>query len=366
MPRPIARVALATTAIPALLILAAVAGVAKHDTATAQVAYSPSPHALNDIPADRLATYQHAADRYGIDWAVLAAIGKVECDHGRLRLPGCNPLGTTNSSGATGPMQFLAPTWRAGAPLGTVPPPGPPTTRDADGYATDGDNDAVADVWNPADAAAGAARYLRAFGAPGDYPKAIWAYNHADWYVRKVLAQADTYRHAPPVAVGEGTTPAARAILTWATSHVGQLRYSMTLADRGGTVAQMRAQRNPSSAYCDCSSFVRWAYANGAGIDIGGSTVTQWPANGLLSATETPQTTPPLERGVGAEPPAGGYRPADLIFFGHGEGAGGHVALYLGGGQIVQCSSSANGSNIRPLAGYVTPTGWLRWRQVSG
>jgi hypothetical protein len=38
------------------------------------------------------------------------------------------------------------------------------------------------------------------------------------------------------------------------------------------------------------------------------------------------------------------------------------VALWLGDGQIVQCSSSGNGSNIRPLAGYVAPTGWLRWR----
>ena len=54
--------------------------------------------------------------------------------------------------------------------------------------------------------------------------------------------------------------------------------------------------------------------------------------------------------------------PADMVFFGHGAGNDGHVALYLGGGQIVQCSSSGNGSNIRPLAGYVTPTGWIRWR----
>jgi len=28
---------------------------------------------------------------------------------------------------------------------------------------------------------------------------------------------------------------------------------------------------------------------------------------------------------------------------------------------IVQCSASGNGSNITPLAGYVAPTGWLRW-----
>src|SRR5512134_2971273 len=48
----------------------------------------PSPLALEDIPADFLGAYERAATGYGIDWAVLAAIGKVECDHGRSRLAG--------------------------------------------------------------------------------------------------------------------------------------------------------------------------------------------------------------------------------------------------------------------------------------
>ena len=60
------------------------------------------------------------------------------------------------------------------------------------------------------------------------------------------------------------------------------------------------------------------------------------------------------------------YRPGDIIFFGHGPGGEGHDALWLGNGQIVQCSSSGDGSNIRPLAGYVAPTGWVRWRVVTG
>jgi hypothetical protein len=42
-------------------------------------------------------------------------------------------------------------------------------------------------------------------------------------------------------------------------------------------------------------------------------------------------------------------------------GTSGHDALWLGDGQIVQCSASGNGSNIRPLDGYVAPTGWVRW-----
>ena len=169
-------------------------------TSGAPSAAGVSDVALADIPADRLHLYQQAAAAYGLDWAVLAGIGKVECDHGRLQLAGCNPAGTVNFAGATGPMQFLGPTWRKGTPLGAVPPPRPPTTSTRDGYATDGDGDGVADVWNPADAIHAAARYLHASGAPGDYDRAIYAYNHSQTYVNTVKQHAASYRAAPTVA----------------------------------------------------------------------------------------------------------------------------------------------------------------------
>src|SRR5918996_696627 len=78
-----------------------------------------------------------------------AAIGRIECNHGRSQLSGCNPPGTVNGAGATGPMQFLGATWRRGTPSMTVPVVGPPTRATIDGYAADGDGDGVADVWNP-------------------------------------------------------------------------------------------------------------------------------------------------------------------------------------------------------------------------
>jgi hypothetical protein len=159
-------------------------------------ASEPSPIALADIPADYLLAYQREGARYGIDWAILAAIGKIECDHGRSQLSGCNPPGTVNGAGATGPMQFLGATWRRGTPPMTVPAIGPPTRSATDGYAADGDGDGLADVWNAADAIAGAARLLRANGAPADYPRAVFAYNHADWYVRDVFELAASYRGA--------------------------------------------------------------------------------------------------------------------------------------------------------------------------
>src|SRR5919201_5073330 len=67
----------------------------------------PSPVALADIPTIYLGDYQRAALRFGVDWAVLAAIGKIECDHGRSLAAGCSPPGTMNAAGATGQMQFL-------------------------------------------------------------------------------------------------------------------------------------------------------------------------------------------------------------------------------------------------------------------
>nr|BFE28988.1 hypothetical protein GCM10010200_012390 [Actinomadura rugatobispora] len=104
----------------------------------------------------------------GLSWTVLAAIGQVESDHGR------NP--GRSSAGALGPMQFMPATWKA--------------------YGVDGDGDGKADIMNPYDAIPGAARYLCANGAGRggkQLYRAVWHYNHADWYVQKVLALAKAY-----------------------------------------------------------------------------------------------------------------------------------------------------------------------------
>src|SRR6266542_78375 len=334
-----ARAALIGTAALVLLIVVIVGGIVSSLSTIATIA--PSPAAIADIPADYLALYQQAAARFGVDWAVLAAIGKLECDHGRSQVAGCNPPGTVNRAGATGPMQFLGPTWRADTPPMTVPAVGPPTTSTAEGYASDGDGDGLADVWNPADAIAAAARLLRTNGAPRHYRRAL-------------LAQAARYRGA----FAPGASAGARTVLAWAVAHVGRYSYNLgPPTDRGGTVGQMQTSE-PAGTTCDCSMYARWAIAQ-AGIDAGLTTSTQWTANGLLPSTDTPAYTPQVSRGVGPDPPAGGYRPGDLLFFGYDDGPNGHVALWLGSSQIVQCSASGDSSNIRPLDGYVPPTGWV-------
>ncbi len=123
----------------------------------------PSALAQAEIPPEYLRLYQAAGKHYGLDWAILAGIGKVECDHGRDPDPSCTQEGAVNSAGAGGPMQFLASTWAT--------------------YGVDADGDGRIDRWNPADAIYGAANYLHASGAPGNYRAAIYAYNHAGWYV---------------------------------------------------------------------------------------------------------------------------------------------------------------------------------------
>jgi hypothetical protein len=193
--RRLSRPALLAAAALALLFVVIVGGLAGGQLAGG---FEPSPIALADIPADYLIAYQREAARHGIDWAMLAAIGKIECDHGRSRASGCNPPGTVNGAGATGPMQFLGSTWRRGTPPMSVPAAGPPTATTAEGYAADGDGDGIAHVWNAADAIAGAARLLRANGAPADYTRAVFVYNHAEWYVREVFELANSYRGAAP------------------------------------------------------------------------------------------------------------------------------------------------------------------------
>jgi hypothetical protein len=111
----------------------------------------PSALALRDIPPSYLELINRWAGRYGIDWAVLAGVLKVECDFGR----NCR----TSPTGAEGPAQFEPDTW---------------TT-----YGVDGDGDGRRDPLDSADAVASAANYLAALGAgrPSGVRAALCHYN---------------------------------------------------------------------------------------------------------------------------------------------------------------------------------------------
>jgi murein DD-endopeptidase MepM/ murein hydrolase activator NlpD len=134
-----------------------------------------------------LSLWQNAGHSYGIPWNVLAAINKIESNFGRNMGP--------SSAGAIGWMQFMPSTWER--------------------WGTDADANGYADPWNPVDAVYSAARYLAASGGATDIRRAVFSYNHADWYVNQVLqlaqlygssdsAPADAYQNAPAVQ-GSGT-----------------------------------------------------------------------------------------------------------------------------------------------------------------
>ncbi|HMJ04416.1 MAG TPA: lytic murein transglycosylase, partial [Conexibacter sp.] len=129
------------------------------------------------IPPFLLPIYQAAGIQYSVPWQVLAAINEIETDYGRNL--------NVSSAGALGWMQFMPPSWEA--------------------YGVDANGDGLKDPYNPVDAIFAAARYLKAAGAETDLPRAIFAYNHADWYVESVLLRARVIGGMPADLVGSLT-----------------------------------------------------------------------------------------------------------------------------------------------------------------
>ena len=115
-------------------------------------------------PAFRLrGFYAEAQRRFHVGWSVLAAVNYVESVFNKLR--------NASTAGAQGPMQFVPSTWRV--------------------YGMGGD------LHDPHDAILGAANYLRASGAPRDYPRALFHYNPSPLYVDAVLRYAQRIRTDP-------------------------------------------------------------------------------------------------------------------------------------------------------------------------
>src|SRR3954452_16950112 len=142
-------------------------------------ASQPSSSATSTIPSTYLLLYQRAGAAYRVPWPVLAAIGAIETDPGRSRAPGVGS-GVNAVGCCAGPMQFNLRN-------------GPPSTWQS--YRVDGDADGDTDPYDPADAIASAANYLRALleQARGDVAAAIRGYNHSDAYVADVLARARAF-----------------------------------------------------------------------------------------------------------------------------------------------------------------------------
>ncbi|MFI6350199.1 NlpC/P60 family protein [Streptomyces sp. NPDC050560] len=289
-----------------LPVLAALTGAALLSSlsSTSTTAASPSTHALADIPAGMLALYQRAAPTCpGLPWTLLAAIGKVETDHGR------HPT-MVSTAGAVGPMQFLPSTFQHYAR--PVPPGGknPPTP------------------WDPTDAVYAAARLLCANGARNgkNLRAAIYAYNHATWYVDKVLKTAHTYETA-------NTAPSstAAAAVAYARAQIG--------------TPYLWGGNGPAEGGFDCSGLTKAAY-HAAGTTIPRSAQAQYERGPRL-----PKRTP--------------IAPGDLLFFGTDPRSITHVSIYIGSGRAIDAphpgATVREGparTNSSSYQGATRPTAW--------
>ena len=279
-------------ALPLLIILLVTASPAPPAATAATptgLAGAPTAAAKADIPPDYLIWYMDAAQTCpGLPWSVLAGIGTVESGNGQSNAPGVNS--GHNFAGAEGPMQFL------------------PATFDA--YATGPDR--PLSVYGPADAIYTTAAMLCASGARGGsltaIEQAVFAYNHADWYVSEVMSWAAKY-------ATQGGSGAVATAIAFARAQLGK-PYQWGVAG--------------PDAY-DCSGLLYAAYAT-AGIHIARTTY-QWQQDGpVIPLTE--------------------IQPGDLLFSAGSDGTPanpGHVVMYLGGGQVIQAPQTGQDVQIDPV-----------------
>ncbi|KAB8191221.1 hydrolase [Nonomuraea phyllanthi] len=259
-----------------------------------------------DIPGEYLDLYRKFGKKIGVQWNILAAVGKRETDHGRSDLPGVKS--GTNYAGAAGPMQFLVSTWGGKARI--------PMSSTFTGYASDGDGDGVGDIYNPADAILGAARMLKRNGAPENVRQALFVYNRAWWYVDQVVEIAKRYAKSgdvklPPQASEECDDPMVEAAPNDVVAKI--LEYA--LAQRGKPY--LWGGTGPDAF--DCSGVIYAAY-RAAGLTIPRTTFLQWP--------------------FGVKVLAGQEQPGDLVFFNAGPGTSpdspGHVGLVVSKGKMLE------------------------------
>jgi cell wall-associated NlpC family hydrolase len=294
----------------------------------------PSKEAQNSIPASYLTIFKQTGRKYGVPWVVLAGIGKVESDDGRSTLPGVHS--GSNAFGAAGPMQIgiggaSTNTW-GGQPVH-------PAGQQVSGVATDSNGDGTASVYQPADAVAGAAKYLLNHGVLDNVDGAIFAYNHLQSYVTTVMDWASTYASggftvspvtldaAPDCIPGVGGAPStvSAAAIAFAQAQLGK--------------PYLWGATGPSAF--DCSGLVMSAYRVG-GITIPRTSQEQWA--------------------WGPKIPASQAEPGDLVFFAGSDGtraSPGHVGIVIGGGKMIEAYATGFPIRISPYTNQ-DPVGFTR------
>ena len=280
------------------------------------------------IPANYLFWYKKVGQQYGVPWPILAGIGTVESDNGQSALPGVHS--GQNGFGAAGPMQIgiggaSGNTW-GGLPVH-------PASQVVSGVATSEDGGPNADVYNPADAIAGAAKYLLEFQVQTNPSAAIFAYNHLQSYVQSVLYYAAQYAGGN-FSVVSAQMPSGSSVAGCAQTTGGvpavqaptqAVATAISFAEQQLGKPYLWGGTGPDAF--DCSGLVMMAYRT-AGIDIARTSQDQWAT----------------ERRI----PAAQVQPGDLVFFAGSDGtttSPGHVGLVIGNGKMIE--AYATGFPIR-------------------
>jgi hypothetical protein len=231
-------------------------------------------------PAFLVQIYKEAQSRYHVPWQILAAINSIETNYGRDL--------SVSSAGAEGWMQFMPETWAQ--------------------WGVDANGDGKKNPYDPRDAIFAAARYLRASGAPQRIREAVFAYNHANWYVEDVMRRAQWIADTAGVPVRGKPGEMIKAMKAKADELIG-LPYVWGGGHGGWQLV---------GGY-DCSGFV--------------STVLH--AAGYLGSPQTTDTLP------GQPGIAGG--PGRYVTIFDRTGSGGHVIIDLNGTFYESGGSAASG-----------------------
>lgn len=172
--------------------------------------------------------------------------------------------------------------------------------------------------YDPHDAIYAASFYLCDNGmSRGDLHAAIFAYNHADWYVRQVLDQAKQYAAA---SVGTGDCNAIQA-----TNAVAVAAINYACGQRG--LPYLWGGNGPADGGFDCSGLTVAAYG-AAGITLPRTADAQFRAG-----PRVPDGQPLL--------------PGDLVFYGTTAHIH-HVGLYIGGGSMVDAPDVGQTVKVEP------------------
>jgi len=295
----------------------------------------------NGIPAPAIAAYQRAAQiidsadkSCNIPWELIAAIGRVESDHGRyggnqltssgISKPGIYGIALNGKNGtqaitdtdagqldddrvydrAVGPMQFIPSTWQV-------------VKVDADGNGERNPQDID-------DAALASAVYLCSgsdnLSTRQGQEKAVYRYNHSNDYVNLVLRIMEAYSKGDYTAVPSGT----QAGTTFSPSYSTAIKQKYAAVERREQRQQAAKQRRQAAQQQSGTSGSTGSAGGSTGGTTGGTTGGESPVPGA---------------GDGGGSPTGGLtetlkKTVEGATGGGGTGSGGGGGDTSGGGTV--------------------------------